>query len=78
MYSTFVTLKDVSAVGLAEIAFDHGVIFSHYDTFDSPVKLLMADDEQPMLDVINEVLEDKQSPFSVEGLPEDTPFRITL
>jgi hypothetical protein len=75
MYFTFVTLKKLSVETLMEIASDNGVIFTHYESFESPTKLLMADNERNMLDALDDII-DKAG--IITGLPEDKPFYITV
>jgi len=75
MYITFVTLKKLSVETLKEIASDNGVIFTHYESLESPTKVLMADNERNMIDALDDMI-DKAG--IITGLPEDEPFYITV
>ena len=77
MYSAFVTLQRVSVEAVAEIAHDNGVVFTHYEAIESPVKLLIADNERNMLDALNEILDEVDSSYSAKHIPEDMPIHIT-
>ena len=70
MYFVFVILEQLSFKALKEIASDNGVILSHYDELNGPIKLLMGDDEKGMLDAVDDILGDAVlTPHLIEGAP---------